>query len=63
MLATRRVWLAVLIAFLFGISDEVHQYFVPNRSADVMDVVADVVGATLGATAVAVLLRRLRGPR
>jgi VanZ family protein len=34
-----------LIAFLYGISDEIHQYFVPGRNADVFDALADGVGA------------------
>ena len=34
-----------LIAFLYGISDEIHQYFVPGRNADVFDALADGLGA------------------
>ena len=33
-----------LIAFLYGISDEIHQYFVPGREADVFDALADGMG-------------------
>lgn len=58
-LATGRVWLAVLLATLFGVSDEIHQYFVPGRQADVLDVVADLVGALVGALGVAFLSRLL----
>lgn len=58
-LATGRVWLAVLLATLFGVSDEIHQYFVPGRAADVYDVVADGVGALIGALSVAFLSRIL----
>lgn len=39
---------SVLSAGFYGISDEIHQYFVPGRSADVMDAAADFVGAALG---------------
>lgn len=56
-LATGRVCLAVVIATLFGVSDEIHQYFVPGRAADVFDVVADGVGALVGAVSVAFLSR------
>lgn len=35
---------SILIATLFGISDETHQMFVPNRSSDVMDLNADLIG-------------------
>jgi VanZ family protein len=38
-------WLA---AVAFGISDEWHQSFVPGRSAEVADVMADAFGAALG---------------
>ncbi|MFA5550030.1 MAG: VanZ family protein [Trueperaceae bacterium] len=57
-LATGRPWLAVLLATLFGISDEIHQYFVPGRHADVLDVAADAVGALIGALVVAFLSRQ-----
>lgn len=39
---------AVLGSSLFGLSDEVHQYFTPGRSSEVFDWVADTVGATVG---------------
>lgn len=38
-----------LIVLAYGISDEFHQMFVPQRSSDVLDVVADVIGGGLGA--------------
>lgn len=50
----RWVWLrdhSLLGAFLFtivyGILDEVHQMYVPNRSADIYDAMADAFGALL----------------
>jgi len=51
-------WLPILIAVLYGVSDEFHQSFVPARDASVMDLVSDTVGAFLGAGIVA-LGRRL----
>ncbi len=42
----RRAAAAVVFATLYGVSDEFHQSFVPGRTSDVMDVVADFVGAT-----------------
>ncbi len=41
--------LPILLTVLYGISDEYHQSFVPSRSSDVRDVMADVAGAYLGA--------------
>jgi VanZ family protein len=37
--------LAIICVIAFGISDEVHQWFVPQREADILDVVADTFGA------------------
>lgn len=38
----------ILFAFLYGISDEIHQSFVPTRSPRATDVVIDTVGAVIG---------------
>ena len=38
----------LLLGTLYGISDEFHQYFVPGRSSDILDVVADSIGTTIG---------------
>ena len=40
--------LSVLFASFYGISDEIHQYFVPCRNADLMDVLADLLGSIMG---------------
>jgi VanZ family protein len=63
---TRRVswWVLVplpaLLGALYGLSDEWHQSFVPDRDASVADAIMDVAGAWLGATAYW-LGRRLAG--
>jgi len=44
--------LAVLVAALYGLSDEVHQSFVPFRESSGLDWLADSIGATLGAAIV-----------
>lgn len=44
---------AVLIAAVYGVSDEFHQSFIPGRMASVSDIVADGVGALVGACAAA----------
>jgi VanZ family protein len=41
------VW-AFTLSVAWGCLDELHQAFVPARSADVLDLAADVVGALLG---------------
>ena len=40
--------LSVVSASLYGISDEIHQSFVPFRDAEVTDVIADILGAVGG---------------
>ena len=40
--------LSVVSASLYGISDEIHQSFVPFREAEVADVIADILGAFSG---------------
>jgi VanZ family protein len=48
----RLAWLwGALAAALYGVSDEIHQSFVPSRSAEVLDAVADAAGALAGAAA------------
>ena len=44
----RMAALAVLITVVYGASDEIHQMFVPGRSAEWRDLLADVVGALIG---------------
>jgi VanZ family protein len=51
-----RAWaLSLLISSLYGGSDEIHQSFVPSRTADVFDALADAAGS-LAALAVAAAL-------
>ena len=38
---------AAVLAAAFGLSDELHQSAVPGRSADVIDALADAIGASL----------------
>ncbi len=40
--------LSILLSSLYGISDEIHQYFVPFRNADFMDALADMIGSVGG---------------
>lgn len=38
---------AILAASLYGVTDEIHQAFVPSRESSGWDLLADTVGATL----------------
>jgi VanZ family protein len=57
----RVVTWAALLATAYGLTDEVHQAFVPGRTADVRDLLADAVGATVGALACYAWARARRG--
>ena len=54
--------LATLLASLYGISDEFHQIFVPQRSCDPADWAVDTIAALIGALICCALLKR-RGKR
>jgi VanZ family protein len=41
--------ISLIISVLFAFSDEIHQFFVPGRTASVTDVMADGVGVLMGA--------------
>ena len=51
--------LAVVLCAAYGVTDEIHQLFVPGRQAAVADLVKDVAGAAVGAW----LYRRAFAPR
>jgi VanZ family protein len=44
------------IAVLYGVTDEVHQAFVPNRTGRIDDLVVDAIGAGLGVAVAYVVL-------
>lgn len=54
----RAVVLAVVCSSLYGVTDEIHQIFVPDRMSDPLDWLTDTAGATLGATLTWLTLRK-----
>lgn len=50
--------MAVVLASLYGVTDEFHQLFVDSRYCDVYDWMTDTSGATLGAAVSYLLARR-----
>ena len=47
--ARQAVVLAIVTASVFGVTDEVHQLFVPFRESSWQDWLADTIGAVIGA--------------
>ncbi len=45
--ASLHFWIPVAFAVVYGLSDEIHQIYVPERTFDWMDLLADGVGATI----------------
>jgi len=43
----KAMWYAILISFLYAITDEFHQSFTPGRGPAVRDVFIDLIGATI----------------
>ncbi|MDR1956366.1 MAG: VanZ family protein [Treponema sp.] len=52
--------LVIMSASAYGVSDEIHQYFVPGRDCNGWDWLADTLGACGGAGLVMVIARKLR---
>ena len=50
-LRPRDFLLTIAVTTLYGVSDEVHQHWTPNRTPDWHDVVADALGGALGSLA------------
>lgn len=47
----------IAFCFLYAVSDEVHQYFVPGRSAQLVDIAVDTAGSIVGACAFLIICR------
>jgi VanZ family protein len=58
----RVVLFSILATMLWGLLDEVHQSFVPNRTPDLGDLAADTLGGIVGASLRAIVRRVLRRP-
>ncbi|MCF6157219.1 MAG: VanZ family protein [wastewater metagenome] len=57
------VIIAIAITSLYGMSDEIHQYFTPNRSVEIFDWLADTAGAVTAGLLWKTLTSRRRNNR
>ncbi|MGV9200596.1 MAG: VanZ family protein, partial [Promethearchaeia archaeon] len=46
----------IIIGVIYAFTDEIHQYFVPNRYFDIFDVIADCIGVLVGLIGYFILL-------
>jgi len=44
---TISIFYAASIAFIYGVFEEIHQSFILGRSADVLDIILNIIGITL----------------
>jgi VanZ family protein len=51
------VFFTLLIVFAYGVADELHQLFIPGRSCEFLDFIADAVGGVVGIIILKILLR------
>jgi len=51
---------ALLIASVYGVLDEIHQLFIPGRSAEVLDWAADTGGALIGVIIITILMKKYK---
>lgn len=49
--------ISVSLSFLYAITDEIHQLFVPGRAFQLVDLIVDLVGILFGTVAIVVLIR------
>jgi len=56
-------WLPILISFIYAISDEIHQYFVPGRFGTWYDVLIDTSGAAFGILVMSALIKLIKRRR
>lgn len=57
----KKIWLIIvpeIISFLYALSDEFHQYFVPGRYASFGDVMIDSSGALVGILIVGAIIKK-----
>ncbi len=53
----KNAWLfTLIIGSVYGAIDELHQKFIPGRSCDILDWLADVIGILLGITFVKIFM-------
>jgi VanZ family protein len=58
--ASMLLLLSILFSAFYGVTDEIHQLFVPSRNGDPWDVIADTMGSVLGVAGY-YLMERING--
>ncbi len=51
---------SVIFSFLYAVSDELHQFFVPGRSFQLVDILVDTLGILLGAAVMYLIMKIIK---
>jgi len=54
---SNRIIISFIIGALYSCTDEIHQAFIPNRSAQITDVIIDSIGVMLGILCVLLIIK------
>lgn len=54
----RTIGLSIILSFIYSITDEVHQYFVPGRYCSIIDIFIDACGAIVGIIFIHLLIKK-----
>ncbi len=54
----RTLLLSLAVCFLYACTDEIHQYFVPGRAFELMDIGLDILGAGISAVLLLLLITK-----
>ncbi len=57
--AKRIINIALIIAIAYAITDEFHQTFIPGRSGELLDVIYDTIGSSLGIITMFILKKNI----
>ncbi len=57
LITKKEIIISICLVFLYACSDEIHQLFVPNRSGELLDVLLDTFGGSLGVLSISFFKR------
>lgn len=57
---SRSVFFSSAFCCLYGVTDEIHQFFVPTRCFDIYDILADTIGGIAGTVFLVIMLTLIK---
>lgn len=53
----KKIYISIVVGIIYATSDEIHQAFIPDRSARLTDVIIDTMGIVLGIVIVLIFMK------